>query len=281
MKLCIFFSIILSISFSTFAQEGITVCGTTPNATEEFAQLASFADFRNQHPNPQPYVRMNALGKMITFSTPGGQEGHAYAITTDGSSNEYLFVFHEWWGLNEHIKEEADRLSQELNSVNVIALDLYDGEVATSREEAQKLVQSVKTERAEAIINGAIDYVGDEANIATIGWCFGGGWSLQATILADEQAAGCVMYYGMPVKDQEKIAAIDADVLGIFASQDQHITPQIVKNFEQEMNAADKDITIKMYDADHAFANPSSPRYKEQAAQEANEVALAFLKGHL
>ena len=281
MKLCIFFSIILLVSFSTFAQEGITVCGPTPNATEEFAQLASFVDFRNQHPNPQPYVRMNALGKMITFSTPDGQEGHAYTIMTDNASNEYLFVFHEWWGLNEYVKEEADRLSQELNNINVIALDLYDGKVATAREEAQKLVQSVKTERAEAIINGAIGYAGDEANIATIGWCFGGGWSLQATILADERAAGCVIYYGMPVKDQKKIAAIDADVLGIFASQDQHITPQIVENFEKEMKAADKDITIKMYDADHAFANPSSPRYKEQAAQEANKVALAFLKEHL
>ena len=281
MKTYILPYVILLTFFSAFAQEGITVCGTTSNATEEFAQLANYADFRNQHPNPQPYVRMAALGKMITFPTPDGQEGHAYAIITDDSSHEYLFVFHEWWGLNEYIKEEADRLSQELDNVNVIALDLYDGEVATTREEAQKLVQSVKTARAEAIINGAIHYAGDKANIATIGWCFGGGWSLQATILADGQAAGCVMYYGMPVQDKEPITAIDADVLGIFASQDQHITPQIVENFEQEMKAADKNITVKMYDADHAFANPSSPRYQEQAAKDANKVALTFLKEHL
>ncbi len=142
-------------------------------------------------------------------------------------------------------------------------------------------MQSVETERAQAIINGAITYAGDEAQIATIGWCFGGGWSLQATILADDQAAGCVMYYGMPVQEAEQIAAIEADVLGIFASQDGHITPEVVNNFEQQMQEANKTIDVHMYDAGHGFANPSNPKYDDEATADAYDKTLAFLKSHL
>ncbi len=263
------------------AQEGITICGPTAQNTEAFARLADDASFRNVHLNPVAYVHTDAVGEMITFDTPDGKEGSAYAIQGDGNSDKYLFVIHEWWGLNDHIKQEADQLYQDLNGVTVVALDLYDGQVATTREKASEIMQSVKTERAQAIINGAITYAGDEADIATIGWCFGGGWSLQATILADEQAAGCVMYYGMPVKEEDKIQEIEADVLGIFGSQDSGITPEVVNTFEEQMEEADKEITVHMYEAGHGFANPSNPKYDEEATEDAYAKTLAFLKAHL
>ena len=257
------------------------MCAPVADNTQAFARLADDASFRGVHPNPEAYVHAEAAGEMITFATPDGQEGSAYAIRAEGNSDQYLLVIHEWWGLNDHIKQEADQLYKDLDGVNVLALDLYDGQVATERDQAAQIMQSIQTERAQAIINGAIEYAGEDANVATIGWCFGGGWSLQATILAGEQAAGCVMYYGMPVKEMREIEKISTDVLGIFGLQDGGITPEVVNTFEQQMEEADKDITVEMYDAGHGFANPSNPKYDEEATEDAYQKTLAFLKGHL
>lgn len=104
----------------------------------------------------------------------------------------------EWWGLNDYIKSESEILSRELDNVNILAIDLYDGRVAATPDSAMKLMQLAKTDRLENIIKGALAYAGTDAKIYTIGWCFGGMWSLQTTLLAGKQAAGCVMYYGRP-----------------------------------------------------------------------------------
>jgi carboxymethylenebutenolidase len=281
MKILPFLFSFIILSQAVWAQEGITVCGlTSTDNTELFASLADDPVFRAKH-DLVSYTHENAKGEEITFDTPDGQQGTAYYLAAKGNSNQYLFVIHEWWGLNDQIKREADKLHQDLDNVHVMALDLYDGKVANNREQAQQYMQSASTDRSQAIINGAIQHAGDDAEIATIGWCFGGGWSLRATILADDQAAGCVMYYGMPVQEMEEIKEIEADVLGIFAEQDGYITPQVVEEFEQKMREANKDITVHMYDADHAFANPSGARYDEEAAKDAYDKTLAFLKAHL
>lgn len=263
------------------AQEGITICAPSKASnTEQFAALASDPDFRAKH-DLVAYTHTNAAGEDITFPTPDGQQASAYYLPAKGNSKKYLFVIHEWWGLNDQIKREAEKLSKDLGQVNVMALDLYDGQVATSPQQAQQYMQAVSSDRAKAIIEGAIQKAGADAEIATIGWCFGGGWSLQATILAGKQATGCVMYYGMPVQEMAEIKKIDADVLGIFAEYDGHITPEVVEKFEQNMKEANKEITVHMYEAEHAFANPSGSSYDEDAARDAYDKTLAFLKEHL
>jgi len=124
-------------------------------------------------------------------------------------------------------------------------------------------------------------FSGSGSDIATIGWCFGGGWSLKASIHLGTQGAGCVMYYGMPVPNAVDLAPLKADVLGIFAKQDKSITDAVVLKFKENCKLARKNLTVKTYDADHAFANPSSPRFNEEAATQANEEALKFLKAQL
>jgi len=248
-----------------------------PSATEAFAMLASNDAFVGGHDAPLPYTYQGA-GDMITYKTPDGQTAKAFAIKSSTPSSKYLFVIHEWWGLNDYIKREAATFAQELPGVNVIALDLYDGKVATAPSEAGQLMQSVKTDRAQAIIKGAMQYAGPKAQIASIGWCFGGGWSLQTALLAGKQAVGCVMYYGMPEKDVAKLKTLNTDVLGIFALQDQSISPAVVAQFEKDMAAAGKKLTVKNYDAVHAFANPSNPKYNKAYADEAHQLALAYLK---
>ena len=265
-----------------FAQEKMS-CYTKPSAeaTTHFAMSGSDKSFQAKHDNPLPFTLQNQKGKMVTFKTPDGKTGSAYELKAAKKTDDYLLVIHEWWGLNDYIKQDAERLHKDLGNVNVLALDMYDGRVATEREKAVEYMKSVTPERGRAIINGAINYAGKDPDIATIGWCFGGGWSLQAAIEAGNKGEAAVIYYGMPERDVERLKKLDAPVLGIFAKQDGSITPEIVADFEQKMKQADKEVTIKMYDAVHAFANPSNPKYDKQAAEDAHKVAVEFIKKHL
>jgi carboxymethylenebutenolidase len=189
-----------------------------------------------------------------------------------------VLVVHEWWGLNDYIKQEAEIFAAEMGDVDVYAVDLYDGEVAQDVPTAQKLMSGLKQERAAAIVNGIIAKVGAYKSIATIGWCMGGAWSLQSTLLETKQAKACVMYYGMPEKNVERLKTLNCDVLGIFAKQDQFINAELVKTFEANMKTANKKLTVYNYEADHAFANPSNPKHNKEFAADAHAKVLAFLK---
>lgn len=247
------------------------------SATAQFAALGHQADFVKAHDLPLETSHL-AVGKDITFKVKGGEDANAYLATSAEGSNNFIFVIHEWWGLNDHIRREADSLAVALGNVTVLALDLYDGNVATTRENARKYMQSVKEERAEAIIMGARNYAGEDARIATIGWCFGGGWSLKTSLLLQDQAAGCVIYYGMPVRDSAKLATLNCDVLGIFASRDGWITPAIAEEFRAMVEKTDNDVSTHIFKADHAFANPSSTRYDQEDAAQARALTRTFLR---
>ena len=269
-------SLLLFPCFGLYAQEKMSCCA--PSATEAFAQLSSDKKFVKSHREPLPFLYQSENGQAITFKASDGSDAYGWEIKSKSPSNNYLIVVHEWWGLNDYIKRESETLWKDLGHMNVIAIDLYDKKVATTREEAVKDVQSVTTTRAIAIIQGAINYAGPKAKIYTIGWCFGGGWSLQASLLAGKQAAGCVMYYGMPEKDIDKLKKLNSDVLGVFANKDQFINTKIVDEFADNMKTAGKKLILKRYNADHDFANPSNPVYDKAAEEDAYKNALSFLK---
>lgn len=250
------------------------------NATAAFASFTKDKAFVMKHENPLS-IDHTDLGKMVSFKGSDGKEAKAYELRAKVKSDKYLFVIHEWWGLNDHIKKEAEKFFNDLGNVNILAIDLYDSKVATTREDAAKYMQSVKIERAKAIIEGAIKYAGKKAKFGTVGWCFGGGWSLQSALLAGDKAKACIIYYGMPEKDKEKLKTLKAPVLGIFASQEQWISPAIVSEFENNMKELGKNITLKNYDAEHAFANPSNPKYNKEFAEDAYKNSLEFLKNNL
>lgn len=252
----------------------------TTDKSEGMEQFSEDEEFKKAHDSPEE-ISIDGKGEMMTFETPDGSTGSAYTIMSETPSEKYLFVIQEWWGLNDHIKQEADRLYSELENVNVMALDMYDGKVADNPDDAGKYMQAVDQARAEAIVNGAIAHAGAEASIATIGWCFGGGWSLRTSIMAGDQAAGCVMYYGMPVQKADELVPLQAEVLGIFAEDDGWITPEVADNFKALADATGKNVTIHQFKAEHAFANPSNPKYDKEAADKANELALTFLKEKL
>lgn len=249
---------------------------SSQSATAQFAALTHDRSFVNKHEEPLPFV-FEGKGATVTVKAADGTDCSGYEIKPAKATNNVIFVIHEWWGLNDYIKKEAETLSTELGA-RVIALDLYDGKVATTREDAGKYMQANKPERSKAIIAAFQKYVGTEAKIATVGWCFGGGWSHQASLAVGKQAVGCVIYYGMPEMDAAKLSAMNAPTLGIFAKQDKWITPEVASKFEAATKAAGKSVEIKIYDADHAFANPSNPKFQKEMAEEAHKMVLAFFK---
>ncbi len=272
----------LSYSYKTPAPTPLTpecyVSCFTSEIMDQFKAEASTASFAMMHDNPIPYVVADPLGKPVTFKAADGTNAMGYEIRSKKKSNKWLFVIQEWWGLNDYIKKESETYYNDLGDVNVIALDLYDGKIAATADSAMKLIQSVKTERLESIIKGAIAYAGTDAKIYTVGWCFGGMWSLQSALLAGKQAAGCVMFYGRPENNVEKLKTLNCDVIGFFGNKDRSPSPEVVNKFEADMQAAGKKLFANKYDAGHGFANPSNPVFNQEAAADAHAKAVAFLK---
>jgi len=280
----LFLTLICAVSsLAVFSQndlaDGIAICHTS--STDKFAVFASNKNFNRQHPDPLPYIHVSEVGKMISFKTPDGKDASGYVIMTTKKTNNWIFVFQEWWGLNDHIKRESETLYNELGNVNVLALDMYDGKVATESADAGKYMGEFKADRGVAIFKGALSYVGKSAKIGTIGWCFGGGLSLQASLAAGKQAVATVMYYGMPEEDVTKLKTLNSDVLNIWPKQDKWINKDVMDKFEANMKAAGKKLTVKAYDADHAFANPSNPKFSEEFTADAHKHTLEFFKARL
>lgn len=194
-----------------------------------------------------------------------------------------VLLIHEWWGLNDQIKTMAAEFAEQ--GYLALAVDLYGGEVAEAgdRETARSLMQSVDAEVATETLTAWVDWLKqhDESTgkVATVGWCFGGGWSLNASIASPVDAT--VIYYGNVDRPVEKLEQLEGPVLGHFARQDQSITPEMVETFASRMDEAGKDLTLYWYEADHAFANPTGARYDEEDAAAAWDRTLVFLKAQL
>ncbi len=268
LKLYLMIVFFLAIQFAAASQQ-INNAKENPNDKEEIKYL------------PKEFILKEEKGKMITFKTDDGKTADAYFVKSGKPSKKYIFIFHEWWGLNIYIKKESDELQKQLGDVNILAIDLYDGKVADNREDASKYVQSLNEERAFNIIKGAIDFVGKDALVGTLGWCFGGGWSLQASILLGQQGKACVVYYGMINNTPETFKNLYAPVLGIFGEKDRSIPPEVYGNLEKNLKSAGKQVTIESFNADHAFANPSNTQFDVEATKKAKELTLNFFKENL
>lgn len=279
MKLKIFIILFLAGVLQVSHAQDKSCCSTEKNVS--FTKFSEEKEFREIHQIPAAFTLKDAKGKMISYKTKDGKTANGYLVKSDESTNKFIFVFHEWWGLNDYVKREADELKSKLGDINILALDLYDGKVAESREDAGKYMQAVEQERAFNIISGAIDFAGKDVEVGTIGWCFGGGWSLQASIMLGKQGKACVMYYGIIENTPETFKELNAPVLGIFAEKDGWINPEVYGNLEKNLKSAGKKVTIKSFNADHAFANPSNSKFDEKATKEAKRLTIKFFKENL
>ncbi|OFX07707.1 MAG: dienelactone hydrolase [Alphaproteobacteria bacterium RIFOXYD12_FULL_60_8] len=194
-----------------------------------------------------------------------------------------VLLIHEWTGLNDQIKSMAHEFARE--GYVALAIDLYKGQVATDIDTAKKYMNEVDAVEATQTLTAWIDWLRASSKVngkvATCGWCFGGGWSLNASIAAPVDAT--VIYYGRVTRKAEELARLHGPVLGHFATLDKTINAEMVGGFEQEMKAAGKDktLTVHWYEADHAFANATGARYDDADAKLAWQRTLAFLKSSL
>jgi carboxymethylenebutenolidase len=213
----------------------------------------------------------------------GGFSG--YVARPDGAPRAGLIVIHEWWGLNDNIREMARRLAAE--GYLALAVDLYGGQSAASPEEARALMSQTMAapEAAMANLRAAYDWL--EANsgngrVGSIGWCFGGGMTLRTALMLPDALDAAVIYYGHLETDAAKLAPLEMPILGLFGGQDRGIPLESVRAFEAALVAQDKDVEIVVYpEANHAFANPSGTRYDPEAAEDAWRRTLAFLAARL
>lgn len=192
-----------------------------------------------------------------------------------------VMLIHEWWGLNDQIKAvAADFASQ---GYVALAVDLYGGKVASDPADAQAYMGAVDNAAATATLGAWFDWLKEHAAasgpIGTVGWCFGGGWSLNASLVRPVDAT--VIYYGNVAKSAEELAALSGPVLGHFAEEDQWINHAMVDGFEEAMDAAGKSCTTYWYDANHAFANPTSAVYDDEDAALAWQRTTDFFAENL
>jgi carboxymethylenebutenolidase len=191
-----------------------------------------------------------------------------------------IVVIHEWWGLNQNIKQAAERLAS--HGYVVLAVDFYNGQVANTADVAGKLVSSYTDEAGIKLMRAAADYLKSQGaqKIGSIGWCFGGSQSLNFALNIEDDAT--VMYYGRPVLDKEKLSAIKSPILGIYGKEDKSIPKDTVLEFKSMLDDLGIANEFHIYDGvGHAFANPSDKRYAPQQASDAWEKTIAFFAKNL
>ena len=216
----------------------------------------------------------------------GKETVRAYLAEPEGKGPfPAIVVIHEWWGLNDWVKGNAEYFANQ--GYVALALDLYRGQVATSSDEAHELMRGVPEDRAARDLKAAAAFLKAQANvkddrIGSIGWCMGGGYSL-ATAINVSYLAACVMCYGRVVTESEEINRIACPVLGIFAEDDRGIPPSIVKEFEEASSKEGKDVHTIIYPkVGHAFMNPNNKGgYQESTAREAWKEILSFFEKKL
>ena len=199
-----------------------------------------------------------------------------------------VLVIHEWWGLNDQIKDEAKKLAAE--GYAVFAIDLYDGEIAADAKRAGELAGSVrgKPEVALAKMKSALDFLAAQPevqgdNLASLGWCFGGGFSALEGTAGDPRLKATVIYYGTPITDAKQLSRMKRPVLGIWGEDDQSIPVANVEAFEAALKKQGTPVKFHIYPgAGHAFANPTrGDAYRPEATADAWSKTLRFLSEQL
>jgi carboxymethylenebutenolidase len=222
-----------------------------------------------------------------TVSYKSGDETVQAVLYTPAGKGPFpaILVIHEWWGLNDWVKDQAAKLADQ--GYVALAIDLYRGKVATTPDVAHEIMRGVPEDRAKRDLHAAFEFLQSQPNISkdrigAIGWCMGGGYALDVA-LEEPTLAADVIAYGHLATDPEALKKIHAPILGLFGGQDHGITPDDVHKFEASLKQLDKKVDIKIYDdAGHAFENPNNKDgYRPDDAADAWKRTVSFLAENL
>jgi carboxymethylenebutenolidase len=229
-------------------------------------------------------------GSMVSLrGTAGETQGYLSLPQETGAQirRPAVIVIHEWWGLNDWIRQTTDRFADQ--GYVALAVDLYRGAQASDDKEAHELMRGMPEDRALADLKAGFEYLAsnpsvDPKRIGSIGWCMGGGYSL-ALAAAEPRLRACVINYGRLITDPAAISRIRSPILGNFAGADRGIAVADVKRFQQALQAAGIQNDIKVYPGRaHAFMNPNNaegydPEATKDAWQRIDRFFLLELKG--
>jgi carboxymethylenebutenolidase len=222
-----------------------------------------------------------AEGKDVSYKS--GDEtvhGRLYRPAARGGRLPAIVVIHEWWGLNDWVKDQAAKLSDQ--GYVTLAIDLYRGKVTKDPQEAHEIMRGVPEDRAKRDLAAAFDYLKSQPDvqsdrIGAIGWCMGGGYALDLA-LAEPTLAADVINYGHLATDAASLQKIGSPILGIFGGQDRGIPVEDVRRFEAQLKKLHKQVEIVIYpDAGHAFENPNNKEgFRPQDAADAWSRTVTF-----
>ncbi|WP_135823675.1 dienelactone hydrolase family protein [Halorussus ruber] len=285
---------------TTTVEQNETTRSETATATETGTETAEASYTQTPHMGCQPgAIEKNGTCQPVTsgsnadiFSaenlapitakntTINGTPGYLARPADDGEYPSVVMI-HEWWGLNQNIRHMADILAG--HGYVVFAVDLYDGRVATNSSTASELATEVRNNPDEAVAKmgrateGIRDLPYTTEKVASLGWCFGGGQSLQLS-LSETELNATVIYYGTLTTNESVLRDIDAPVLGIFGAEDQVVGIESVREFNRTLADLGVQKEIHVYEgAAHAFANPSGESFHPEATKDAWEKTLRFL----
>lgn len=216
--------------------------------------------------------------QQVTLTTAGGRKVNAALAVPETTPAPAVLLIHEIWGLNDQIKAVAAELAN--TGLLALAVDVFDGKTADTLEAGRAVMQTVDPQAATDTLVSWLEWLKSHekatGKVAAMGWCFGGGWALNASIA--EPVDATVVYYGRVEKPADQLSKLKGPVLGHFATRDEFINKAMVDAFEKAMAEAGKPLTVYWYDADHAFANPTGAKYDEADAALAWSRTLAFLR---
>jgi len=211
----------------------------------------------------------------------GATKARVYGAGEEAVGAPGILVLHPWWGLNADVMSYADRLAGA--GFAAVAPDLFDGQVATTTEEAERLASRADEEACNAIVLATLDRLaerlGETTKVAAIGFSFGAHWAMWSPVERDQVVAS-VLYYG--TTGGSVLTDAGVPVLGHFAEDDPYETAEWVAEFEETLRAAGRDVVIHRYPGTgHWFAEPSRDAYRPEAAELAFERTVAFLRNQL
>ncbi len=226
-----------------------------------------------------------AEGRDVTYQS-GTETVHALLYMPSGNGPfPALVVIHEWWGLNDWVKQQASDYADK--GYVTLAIDLYRGQVATTPDEAHQIMRGVPEDRAQRDLLAATTFLRSlntvsGKRVGVIGWCMGGGYALDLAV-ADPKLKVAVINYGHLASDKSTLRKIHASILGIFGGQDQGIKVEDIRKFETDLQGMGKKVEIHIYpDAGHAFENPNNEKgYRAEDAASAAKITEEFLKKNL
>ena len=222
---------------------------------------------------------------MVSYKS-GDETVNALLYTPQGKGPfPAVVVIHEWWGLNDWVKEQASKLADQ--GYVALAIDLYRGKVATTPDEAHEIMRGVSQDRADRDLLAATSFLRSQKNVdpervGSIGWCMGGGYSLDLA-LEDPGLKAAVINYGHLATEDSSLKKINAAILGIFGGQDRGIQVTDVNKFEAQLKALGKTVEIHIFpDAGHGFENPNNKAgYRADDAAQAWKFTVDFLAKYL